>query len=105
MFAALVLSSCYQSETTIHLKKDGSGTLVEENRFSDQALKMTKSRGLKDPHTETRSFKPLLTSAPPMSPEDILATLYHETGFSSLSLTDQDGVKRRLSWFSFYRPK
>lgn len=36
----LVLSSCFQSETTIHLKKDGSGTLVEESRLGAQMLAM-----------------------------------------------------------------
>ena len=51
------------------------------------------------------SFKPLLTSIPPMSPEDLLATLFHETGFSALSQTDQDGVRHRISWFSFSRQK
>ena len=54
---------------------------------------------------EHESFKPLLTSTPPMSPEDILATLFHGTAFSSLSLTDQAGVRRRIPWFSFSRPK
>ena len=40
LFAALALSSCFQDETTIHLKKDGSGTLVEETRLSGQMLGM-----------------------------------------------------------------
>lgn len=38
--SALALSSCFQHETTIHLKKDGSGTLVEETRMSGQMLAM-----------------------------------------------------------------
>ena len=38
--SALALSSCFQHETTIRLKKDGSGTLVEENRMSGQMLEM-----------------------------------------------------------------
>lgn len=37
---ALVLPGCLQSETTIHLKKDGSGTLVEETRLGAQMLGM-----------------------------------------------------------------
>ena len=32
-FIALVLPSCFQSETTVHLKKDGSGTLVEQTTY------------------------------------------------------------------------
>ena len=37
---ALVLPGCLQSETTIHLNKDGSGTLVEETRLGAQMLGM-----------------------------------------------------------------
>ena len=38
--ACLILPSCFQSETTVHLNKDGSGTLVEETRFGAQMLGM-----------------------------------------------------------------
>lgn len=38
--AALVLPGCFQSETTVHLNKDGSGTLVEESRLGAQMLAM-----------------------------------------------------------------
>lgn len=38
--ACLVLPSCFQSETTVHLNKDGSGTLVEETRLGAQMLGM-----------------------------------------------------------------
>ena len=37
---ALALAACFQHETTITLKKDGSGTLVEETRLSGQMLAM-----------------------------------------------------------------
>lgn len=38
--AALALPSCLQNETTIHLKKDGSGTIVEETVFGAQMMAM-----------------------------------------------------------------
>jgi hypothetical protein len=38
--SALALSSCFQHESTVHLKKDGSGTLVEETRMGGQMLEM-----------------------------------------------------------------
>ena len=38
--AALLLPGCLQSETTVHLNKDGSGTLVEETRLGAQMLAM-----------------------------------------------------------------
>lgn len=38
--AVLSLSSCFQSETTVHLNKDGSGTLVEETKLGAQMLEM-----------------------------------------------------------------
>lgn len=37
---ALVLPGCIQSETTIHLNKDGSGTLVEQTLLGAQMLDM-----------------------------------------------------------------
>jgi hypothetical protein len=37
---ALVLPSCLQSETTIRLNKDGSGTIVEETTFGAQLIAM-----------------------------------------------------------------
>ena len=40
LVVALSLTSCLQNETTIHLNKDGSGTLVEETTFGAQAVAM-----------------------------------------------------------------
>jgi hypothetical protein len=37
---SLVLPGCFQNETTIHLNKDGSGTLVEETKLGAQMLAM-----------------------------------------------------------------
>ncbi|MES2440511.1 MAG: hypothetical protein V4584_15705 [Verrucomicrobiota bacterium] len=37
---ALALPGCLQSETTIHLNKDGSGTLVEQTTFGAQMMAM-----------------------------------------------------------------
>lgn len=38
--AVLSLTSCFQSETTVHLNKDGSGTLVEESLLGAQMIAM-----------------------------------------------------------------
>jgi len=38
--AVLVLPGCLQNETTIHLNKDGSGTLVEETTLGTQMMAM-----------------------------------------------------------------
>lgn len=38
--AALTLNSCLQHETTVTLKKDGSGTIIEETRLGKQMLDM-----------------------------------------------------------------
>lgn len=40
IISALSLTSCLQNETTIHLNKDGSGTLVEETTLGAQMLAM-----------------------------------------------------------------
>lgn len=40
VLSALLLPGCFQSETTVHLQKDGGGTLVEETKFGAQMLAM-----------------------------------------------------------------
>lgn len=40
LLVALVLPGCLQSETTVHLNKDGSGTLVEQTTFGQQMSAM-----------------------------------------------------------------
>ena len=37
---SLLLTSCFQNETTVHLNKDGSGTLVEETLLGGEMLAM-----------------------------------------------------------------
>lgn len=44
-FASLALTSCFQSESTIHLNKDGSGTIVQEIRLGAQVLAMMSGFG------------------------------------------------------------
>ena len=44
--AALALPSCLQQATTIHLNKDGSGTLVEETTLGAQASAMLEQMGV-----------------------------------------------------------
>jgi len=43
--AALALTSCFQSESTIHLNKDGSGTIAQEIRLGAQVLAMMSGFG------------------------------------------------------------
>lgn len=63
LLAALVLPGCLQSETTIHLNKDGSGTLVEQTLLSAQMLEMIDSmagfggEAKKDPVAEMFSIE------------------------------------------------
>ncbi len=40
ILSSLVLTGCFQSETTIHLNKDGSGKLIEETRLGGQMRAM-----------------------------------------------------------------
>jgi hypothetical protein len=40
VITSLVLTSCFQNETTIHLNKDGSGTVVEETLLGGEMLGM-----------------------------------------------------------------
>jgi len=64
--AACFTTSCFQSETTVHLNKDGSGTLVEETRLGGQALEML------------AQFAQLGGGAPGEEKKDPLADMYSE---------------------------
>ncbi len=46
LLAIISLNSCLQHETTINLKKDGSGTLVEETRMNAMMLAMSSGLAL-----------------------------------------------------------
>lgn len=50
---------------------------------------------------QAQSFTPRLTSTPAMSPEDIMAMLFHGAAFSALPPQDQEKIRSRMSWFSF----
>lgn len=55
ILSAVVLPGCLQSETTIHLNKDGSGTLVEQTTLGGKMMAMLEQFGgadAKDPLAE-----------------------------------------------------
>ena len=69
LLAALALPSCLQQATTIHLNKDGSGTLVEETTLGAQMTAMMEQMGglggadAKDPVKELASMEKAKTRA------------------------------------------
>ena len=48
-----------------------------------------------------KDFKANLTSTPAMSPENLLALIYHDQEFSTLSAQEQDKIRKYMTWFSF----
>jgi hypothetical protein len=48
-----------------------------------------------------KDFKAKLTSTPAMSPENLLAFIYHEREFSTLSKPDQERLRKYMTWFTF----
>jgi len=77
VLVALALPSCLQNETTIHLNKDGSGTLVEETTFGAQAVAM---------------FSQLAAMGGEAAPADPLAELFSEEKAKSRAAKLGDGV-------------
>jgi hypothetical protein len=53
LLLALACSACLRSETVINLRPDGSGTVVQENAMSAQALAMLKSMVPANPNAQT----------------------------------------------------
>ncbi len=48
-----------------------------------------------------KDFKAKLTSTPAMSPENLLAFIYHEREFSTLSAQEQEKLRKHMTWFTF----
>jgi hypothetical protein len=50
---------------------------------------------------QQQSFTPVLTSTPAMKAEDLMALLFHDGKFSDLPPSDQEKLRKHMSWFSF----
>lgn len=90
--ASLALTGCFQSETTIHLNKDGSGKIIEETILGTQMLAMMdqmaalggEEAAAKDPIKEMFSKEKATKRA---------AELGKGVTFDKLELIDADGKK------------
>ena len=51
--------------------------------------------------TQEQNMTPILTSKPAMSPEDLMALLYHDRKFTTLAPSDQEKIRKHMTWFSF----
>lgn len=94
--AALSLSSCFQSETVIHLNKDGSGTLVETTtlgkQFTDMLAGFGGGENAKDPVTEMVSEEKAKERA---------ATYGEGVTFVKVEKVDADGKKGGRATYKF----
>jgi hypothetical protein len=116
LLTALALPSCLQHATTVHLNKDGSGTLVEESTVGTQmAAMLEQMAGLggdqaKDPAKEMASPEKAKARAATLG-EGVTVqkveaievngnkgtrTTYHFTDINQLKLALSDGVQKAL---------
>ncbi len=51
--------------------------------------------------TKDQSFLPVLTSTPTMSPEDLMALLFHNQKFTDIAPADQEKLRQYTTWFSY----
>jgi len=99
---ACLTTSCFQSETTVHLNKDGSGTVVEETRLGGQALEML------------AQLSQLGGGAPGAAPKDPLDDMFSEdkakaraaklgegVTFEKVEKTEKDGFKGGKTTYRF----
>lgn len=110
---ALVLPSCLQSETTIHLQKDGSGTLTEQTTYGARMLAMLAQMSaaggkmVKDPLADLSSPEKAKARAATLGPGVTVeksipyesggnkgATVtYHFTDINKLTISPGDSIK------------
>lgn len=115
LITALVLPGCLQSETTIHLNKDGSGTLVEQTTLGAQMLGMIEQMsaiggpdaGKKDPLSEMFSSEKAKAKATTLGEgvtfekiEPLIAagskgarTTYHFADINKLQISPENAMK------------
>jgi hypothetical protein len=53
------------------------------------------------PAGKNPSFIPALTGTPAMSPEDLMALIFHGREYSALAPADREKLRERMEWFSF----
>ncbi len=98
IFTALVLPGCLQSETTVHLNKDGSGTLVEQTTLGAQMMAMLEQMSAiggdkgKDPVAEMFSAEKAKAKA---------ATLVEGVTFEKVEPLDIKGNKGARTTYRF----
>ena len=110
---ALVLPGCLQSETTVHLNKDGSGTLVEQTTLGSQMMAMLEQMSAiggdkgKDPVGEMFSEEKAKAKAATLGegvtlekvePLDVKGnkgarTTYHFADINKLKISTGDAIK------------
>lgn len=93
---ASLLPSCLQHETTIHIQKDGSGTLVEETRFGAQAVAMMTQMSAADP-----SKDPLKQLMSDEKAKKRATTMGDGVTFEKAEMIDKDGSKGARMTYKF----
>lgn len=83
--------------TTVSGKETEGTAFLAIHRAGDTEIRYEISEG------KEQSFTPVLTSTPAMSPEDIMALLFHDRDFAALPPPDQEKLRKHMTWFSFSR--
>lgn len=95
----LLLPGCFQSEITVHLNKDGSGTIVEESRLGAQMVAMMDQMAAiggenakQDPMKEMFSEEKAKTRA---------SGLGDDVTFDQIEMVSENGTKGARTTYSF----
>lgn len=95
LLLALALPSCLQNETTINLKKDGSGTIVEETYLTAAMLEMSSQfaePGAPDPVAEMFTEEKAKAKAPKLG---------EGVEFVKMEMIEKDGMKGARTTYKF----
>ena len=92
--ALLTLSGCFQSETTVHVKSDGSGTVVEETVLGAQMSAMLGGMGgmMQDPNGKPAK-NPLEEMSSKKKAEEKAALMGEGVTVQKIEKLDKDGKK------------
>lgn len=98
--AALSLSSCFQSETVIHLNKDGSGTLVEQTTLGAQmTAMMAQMAGLGGEGADAKD--PLAEMFSEEKAKEKVASMGEGVTLEKVEKIDADGKKGSRATYKF----
>jgi hypothetical protein len=99
--AILTLPSCFQHETTVHLNKDGSGTIVQDTKFGAQMIAMIAQMAAMGGDEKAKNEDPLKAMLSEEKAKARAADLGEGVTFVKVEPSEANGAKGSKATYAF----